>query len=234
MIRMRDRTAAAVSALPLMLLAGFVSAATPQPTQRELVRAVNSYLAAHGDLCVGKFAWPRDVTAEDRQNQVNDAVQLPVLERLGLVTSTAIVAPPVAEGAASSVGLDSRPAPAAAPAEPDRRYSLTEKGRRYYLQKKRVTLGAHDLPTEHDADLCVAQLSLNRVVKWTPPDQVRGHLETLVSYSYRVKPADWLADPQAREVFPVVDHIIRGQGNTLMTVTVEYQDGHWVPVLPAH
>ena len=41
-----------------------------------------------------------------------------------------------------------------------------------------------------------------------------------------------MADPQAREVFPVVDRIVRNDGNLLMSVTVRLQDGRWQPVLP--
>lgn len=194
-----------------MWTAGAVQAATDQPSERELTGAVTHYLSDHGDLCVGKFAWPRVVTSQDQTAHSNDAVQLPVLERLGLVESTEISAPA---------------------AETARSYSLTAKGRRYYTQKKRITLGAHDQPVEHDKDLCVARLSLDKVVKWSPPETMHGHPETVVRYTYHVKSADWMADPQAREVFPVVDRIIRNQDNMLMSVTVELQDGRWLPVLP--
>jgi hypothetical protein len=85
---------------------------------------------------------------------------------------------------------------------------------------------------EHDRDLCVARLSLDKVVKWSAPEPVHGHPETVVRYTYHVKSADWMADPQARQVFPVVDRIIRNQDNMLMSVTVGLQDGKWVPVLP--
>lgn len=132
----------------LIWTSGAVQAATDQPTERELTGAVTHYLSDHGDLCVGKFAWPRVVTSQDQAAHTNDAVQLPVLEHLGLVESTEISAPA---------------------AEPARSYSLTAKGRRYYTQKKRITLGAHDRPVEHDKDLCVARLSLEKVVKWSPP-----------------------------------------------------------------
>jgi len=201
-------------AIGSMLWSGPSQAETDRPSQIELTHAVAQYLSDHGDLCVGKFAWPRVVTAQDRVAKTNDAVQLPVLERLGLVESTDIASPG---------------------GEPDqtvKSYSLTEKGRQYYVQKRHVTLGAHDTPAVHDADLCVAHLALDRVVKWSPPEEVRGHLETVVRYTYHIKAVDWMDDPQARQVFPVVDRIIRHQDNMLMTVTVQLQDGQWRPVLP--
>jgi hypothetical protein len=221
----------------MVFVSGISQAGTAEPNQRALTRAVTRYLSDHGDLCVGKFTWPRVVTAEDRQNGTSDAVQLPVLERLGLVESTEIVAPAVVTPVATDPTLNSAahgslPGTSDATAEPAKRYSLTVKGRRYYLQKTRISLGAHDQPVEHEKDLCVARLSLDKVVKWSPPEQMHGHLETLVRYTYHINFADWMADPEARRVFPIVDRIIRGQGNLLMSVTVQLQDGKWVPVLP--
>jgi hypothetical protein len=228
----------------LMMTSGVLQAASDQPSERELTSAVKHYLSDHGDLCVGKFAWPRVVTQEDQAAHTNDAVQLPVLERLGLVESTEISAPPAAapaswtpaaaDATSNAAAQGSQSGASAAAAETARRYSLTAKGRRYYLQKKRITLGVHDQPVEHDEDLCVARLSLDKVVKWSPPEQVHGHRETVVHYTYHVKSADWMEDPQARQVFPVVDRIIRNQDNMLMSVTVELQDGKWMPVLPGH
>jgi hypothetical protein len=146
------------------------------------------------------------VTTADEQAGSNDAKQLPVLERLGVVRS-------VEDGTT-------------------KRYSLTAKGRQYYLQKKHVVLGLHDQPTEHDADFCVAHLTLDKVVKWSPPEPAHDHLETVVKYSYHIKAAEWMADPQAREVFPVVDRIIHGEGTLLMSATVQLQGDKLVPVLP--
>src|ERR1700679_3138300 len=85
---------AAGAAGALMGMSGPLQADMAQPSERELTRAVTHYLSDHGDLCVGKFTWPRVVTHQDQLARTNDAVQLPVLERLGLVESTEIPAPP--------------------------------------------------------------------------------------------------------------------------------------------
>lgn len=206
-------------AVGLTVASGLAQAAPDQPSRNDLKGAVDRYLVDHGDLCVGKFTWPRVVTAQDEAARTNDAVQLPVLERLGLVVSTVVSTPADADTGAQN-------APSA------KRYSLTDKGRRYYLKKKRITVGAHDRPTEHDADLCLGRLSLDQVVKWSTPEPVHGHLETVVRYTYHIKAADWMDDPQSRQVFPVVDRIIRHEDNMLMSVTVRLADGKWQPVLP--
>jgi hypothetical protein len=137
-------------------------------------------------------------------------VQLPVLERLGVVQSVEV----------------------AAAGAPTRRYSLTAKGRQYYLHKTRIILDVHSQPQERDADFCVARLTLDSVVRWDPPEPQHGHVETVVRYTYHIKAADWMSDPEAQKVLPVVARIIRGEGKLLMTVTAQLQDGRWVPVLP--
>jgi hypothetical protein len=213
-------------------LVGGVAQATTAPSQAMLTPAVKKYVNEHGDLCVGKFTWPRFVTEQDVHAGTNDALQLPVLERLGLLESTEVSSIRVTPAAGAPAAAGSAPAAAAEPVGPVKRYSLTAKGRKYYLEKKRTTLGAHDQLVEHDADLCVARLSLDKVVKWTAPEEAHGHVETVVSYTYKIKSADWMADPEARKVFPIVDRIIRGEGNAMMTATVRLQDGKWVPVLP--
>ncbi len=216
-------SACIAAAVSVLCIAGGSQAGTMEPSPRQMTTVATQYLAEHGDLCMAKYTWPRDVTPADRETHSNDAVQLPVLERLGLVQST--IVPVQADAAASS-------APPGDAVEPTRRYSLTAKGQQYYLRKKHSTLNVHGQAVEHDADFCVAHLTLDKVVKWTPPEQVHGQLETLVHYTYHIKPAQWMADPKARQVFPVADRIIRGQGNMLMSVTARFQDGKWVPVLP--
>jgi hypothetical protein len=199
-----------------------------EPSHQALSEAVTQYLKDHGDLCVGKPTWPRDLTAEQRQSNSNDAIQLPVLEHLGLVESKQIPAS-VAGGAATVPAQSSQPA---ASTEAVTRYSLTAKGQQYFLHKKRTVLGIHGQSLEQDADLCVASLSLDKVVKWSPPEQVKGHLQTIAQYTYHIKSADWMDDQEARKVFPVAARIIHGQGNLLMSVPVQLQDGKWLAVLP--
>src|SRR3984885_2845628 len=119
----------------LMWASGAVqAAATAEPSESELTRAVTHYLSDHGDLCVGKFTWPRVVTQQDQLTHTNDAVQLPVLERLGLVESTEISAPVAADVATNAAAQGSQSGSTAATAETARQYSLTAKGRQYYQE----------------------------------------------------------------------------------------------------
>ena len=219
-----------VAAAGAACMAATSQAATAVPSQTQLVEAVKAFLSDHGDLCMAKYTWPRDVTPGDEKTDRNDVVQLPVLERLGVVKSVEIRAPK--ETAASAVQTSASVPPQPAPIEVTKRYSLTEKGRKYYLQKKHTVIGRHDYVMEHDADFCVAHLTLDKVVKWSPPEPAHNHLETVVRYTYHIKAADWMSDPEAQKVFPIVDRIIRGDGSLMMSATVALQDGKWVPVLP--
>lgn len=224
---------AAIVAAGVMCMAGGAQAATAEagpaqagttqagpvnPDLKQLTRAVEAFLADHGDLCLAMYTWPRDVTFQDQQAGTNEAVQMPVLERLGVVRSVEVPA--------------TGDAGAGAPVGPTKRYSLTDKGNEYYLRKKRVILNVHSQPEEHDADFCVAHLTLNKVVRWSPPEPVHGHLQTVVRYTYNIKAAPFLSDPEARKVFPMVARIVRGAGILTMTATVQLEDGKWVPVLP--
>lgn len=181
-------------------------ASTADPKPEELTHAVEAFLADHGDLCLAMYSWPRDVTPEDRQAGSHEAVQLPVLERLGVVRSEDLSG--------------------------TKRYFLTAKGRESFLQKRRTTLDVHGQVEQHDGDFCVAHLTLDKVIKRSPTEQIHGRVETVASYTYKVRSAAWMADPQARKVFPMVDRIIRGEHNALMTATLQVQNGKWVPVLP--
>jgi hypothetical protein len=205
---------AAIAAASVMCMTG-AHAGTANPKPKELTRAVQEFLSDHGDLCLALYAWPRDVTPEDRQAGSNEAVQMPVLERLGVVRSEEIGLPAAGETS-----------------EPTKRYSLTDEGRQYFLRKKRITLDVHSQPEEHDADFCVAHLTLDKVIKWSPPEPVHDRVQTVVAYTYHIKAASFLDDPEARKVFPMVDRIVRGAGTLMMTATVQLQNGHWVPVLP--
>ena len=216
------------------MLIGAAHADEKNPSRRAITKAVQKYLQEQGDLCVGKFTWPRDVTADDRQQGSNDALQLPVLERLGLVESVEIPAVASVNRAAAAIGLQpgAPVSPQLAPAAPARRYSLTDKGRQFYLRRKMTSLGSHDEAADHDGDFCVAHLSLDKVVKWTPPEGPEGHVQTLVAYTYRIKPADWTADPEVRQVFPRVDMIIHSAGTLQLNESFRLLDGNWIPVLP--
>lgn len=178
------KTISLPAALALLALAG--CADKDAPNEANFTHAMQEYLAARGDLCVNKNSWPIDVTREEARQGSRNTVQLPVLEKLGVVRS----ADAVAEG------------------QPVRRYELTDTGRRYYLARTPYKRDTGHAVAAHD--LCVAKLTLKKVQHWeAAPGKAQ---EMVVSYTYDIAPAPWASDAEARRVFPVIDRLVQGAG----------------------
>jgi hypothetical protein len=150
--------------------------------------AVTGYLDKRGDLCLGKYDWPIEVSVQEIQAGGRNAVQLPVLEKLGVVQSIAVSSDDHAQPAAALVA---------------RRYELTETGKKYYLKRE----GAR----AHPADFCAAKLSLDKVVSWEVHEN-GAQSEAVVTYTYRVDAAPWAKDADAQRVFPAVARVLSGAG----------------------
>jgi hypothetical protein len=208
--------------LNILLIAALCSSATlvdAKPvalTQRTFVPAVENYLRDSGDLCVGKFDWPITVTAHDREIGASNAVQMPVLEKLGLVT---VSETPDAHPREASQGVDSVT-----------RYELTEEGKKFYLVKKTTSLGPGDQPVVHQGDFCVAKLSLNKVISWDAPKVVDGQQQTTVAYTYHIVAADWTRNAQLQQVFPRVGLVVRGEGTLQLKESFRLTKRGWVAV----
>lgn len=194
-------------AAALAFLSHAAHAASPNMNAEAFAPAIEAYLAEKGHVCLGKFTWPVVVSNGDRQAGTKDAVQMPVLEKLGLVQSSA-------DAAAT-------------------KYDLSEAGRKYYLLKKTVTLGPGDARVLQPGDLCGAALKLDHVVNWTQLETAAGQAQTTVKYTYRVaEPADWILQPDLNRVFPMVHRVLNGAGSMQLEQTFAWSDGHWTAVVP--
>src|SRR5262249_2027859 len=96
------------AAASVLALAG--CALPGEPTGGTLRPAMEKFLAERGDLCLGKYDWPIEVSERDFQAGTRDAVQLPVLEKAGIVRSS----------------TQARTT----------RYELTEAGRKFYIERE--------------------------------------------------------------------------------------------------
>jgi hypothetical protein len=162
------------------------------PTAAEFTRGVQEYLDRRGDLCVGRPRWPIDVPEGARSGP--DAVQLPVLERLGVVTSTVLAER--RDGVATPFNV--------------RRYRLTTTGRAHYIDRQtRLPASLEDPRADEHADFCVLKLALDKVTKWQV--QAGGAEAALVSYTYRVDAPPWVRDPSFQKVFPAVTRLVAGE-----------------------
>jgi len=202
----------------IMLLLAVALAACAAPTQvsdpvanpHTLKTALDDYLRVHGDFCLGKFTWPIRVTEHDRRSGSNDAVQMPVLERLGLVNST----------------ID--------PMHPTEQiYSLTDVGRKFYVAKDVVTRESVDTFVAHPGDLCAVKLRLDKVVSWKAVAFVDGHAQTTVKYTYAIADAPpWAEDPELRRVFPWLDRILASERHLQLEQLFTWSNGAWAAVVP--
>jgi hypothetical protein len=191
------------SLLALTILTALAACGRQRTLNREnLSRGMAAYLEQRGDLCLGKNFWPVDVTQREARSGARDAVQMPVLKRLGLVSSTETFAE-VEEGEEK------------VPAKVQR-YQLTDAGRRYFLPR-----GRHG---EALNDLCAAKLSLDQVVSWEAADPKH----VVVTYTYKVKAAPWTRDPEARRVFPAVARVIQGEGAARMKEGFTLTSRGWI------
>ena len=229
MTRLQTRSMKSVlSAAAAFALAATVSGCgrSAEPTAADIDAAMTTYLAQRGDLCLAKAQWPIDVTEREIRAGARNAVQMPVLEKLGLVTM----------GVAEVDALDDD---GVSHHMKVRRYAMTDAGKKFYVV--RTVHGANG-KTLSQGDFCAAKLSLDKVVGWSKdtsaaivareaaasaPADVQ---QMVVTYTYHVTPAPWATDADAQKVFPVVAGVIRGDGVAQLNETVRLTDHGWVAV----
>ena len=203
------------SALVLLtLLAACQDPQAQQANRANFTAAVADYLAQRGHLCIAKYEWPVVVTEADRRASSADALQMALLESLGLVAGhDTTVLRKDAAGAASTL--------------PARNYALTAAGLPYYLHVPVVVAGATRRVT-HPADFCVARLSLDRIFGWGAPQVMGGRVVTSVLFSYQIDPAPWTRTPEARRAFPLVMRAIDNAGSLQLRLGVHLTPQGWV------
>ncbi|SMG55093.1 hypothetical protein [Paraburkholderia susongensis] len=203
----------ALSLIALTLIAGCHNR-SQDANQENFTAAINDFLGQRGHLCLAKYDWPVYTTTDDRASGARDAVQMPVLEKLGLVKGNDMMV--------ERVDADGKKITAAA-----RQYQLTSEGQKYYLHIPEVVATGTSHVT-HPADLCAATLTLDKVVGWERPMQLDGKTVTSVVYTYKVEPAAWAKDPDAQRVFPMVKRVIEGAGTMQLREGVHLTSNGWV------
>jgi hypothetical protein len=187
----------------LMLAAGTAQAA--QLPNKAMAAGLRKYLAQHGDVCVGKFDWPIDVVPGDAEAGSRDAIQLPVLAKLGLVS---------AESGMTQRGEQQVPV---------ERYSLTEAGKKFYLKRDTTTVSPTGEKIVRTGDFCVGKLSVAKLVSW---DEATG----TASYTYKFAAAPWMKEAPAQQVFPMIAYIMKGEGQLQMKQRLRLDHGRWIGV----
>lgn len=189
------------------------SPGTGDSTRKALTTALKEFLAQRGDICLAKYDWPIDVSARDVAAKTRDAVQMPVMEQLGLVKHS--------EGYVV-YKTDGQPEEKV----PTKRYELTELGRSFYKTRETVSHPHTGQNVTHHGDLCAGHLGLDSIVRVDAADGSTSRVN--VSYLYSFAPEAWVKDGQIREVFPMLDMLIKGQGKQAMTQRFHFDGQAWV------
>jgi len=184
------------------------------PSAAAFTPGLIAYLNVRGDLCLGKNEFPIDVSEREVISGSRNALQMPALERGGLVLSSD----------AMSEGSEEEPP------HHVRRYELTALGRQAYRAREVTT---SDAKVVQQSDLCVAKLSLDRVVGWelgagTPRTAV-------VEYTYRATRLPWAENPDILRVFPAVARVLGGVSRAQLSESFVLTQHGWVAreLLPA-
>jgi len=180
-----------------------------------LTKGIEAYLAQRGDLCIGRQEWPVDVAAGDRASRTRDAIQMPVLERLGVVAGHKITV--------RTTGDDDKPVDTAIT-----RYELTERGRQSYIDRRTRRPVPPGGRGGAPADLCVVRVSLDKVASWETPPADRPPASAVVSYTYKVDVVPWMRDPEALRVFPAIARLIAGAGKAELKEGLVLTSTGWV------
>ena len=206
----------ALAALTLLaLLAACDNRQAREPSRANFTAAIGDYLAQRGHLCIARYDWPIVVPDADRQAHGADALQLALLETLGLASG-------------HDVNVMHKDAGGAATTSPAREYALTAAGQKYYVHAPVVVATATQRVT-HPGDFCVATLALDRVFGWEKPQTIAGRTVSSVLFSYRVvDPAPWTATPAARRAFPLVMRAIDNAGTLQLRLGVHLTPRGWI------
>ena len=177
---------------------------------------MQAYLAQRGDLCLAKNTWPIDVTQKEIDLGARNALQMPVLERLGLVKSSVAKVIATEEDRSAEILVH--------------RYELSARGREFYLSKPMRSMKSDGSSKTANGDLCAAKLTLDRVVDWQAVSSSGSEKMVVVNYTYHVSAADWVKDAEIQKVFPMLARVINGAGSMQLQESFKLTPTAWVAV----
>ena len=158
-----------------------------KPSAANFTKAINAYLAKHGQVCaLVDQTFPANVTLPEQKQQMGIGPQAAALEQAGLVRGSNTTA--VVHGLMDALSGPTAP-------QPVRRYELTDEGKNYFRQTL-VGLG-------QAGEFCYGQKAVDSIVKWTEPTAMGPYTQSEVTYSYKiVNLAAWAQQPGIRQAFP--------------------------------
>ena len=183
-----------------------------KPSDKTFTKAINEYLAKHGEACtvIGR-PFPIDIPRLEQNQQYEIGPKLMALEQAGLVQGVETTA--VIHGM-----LD--PLRGSTPPQPVKRYELTANGKKYFQQIP-GSLGK-------TGGFCYGQKSVDSIVKWTEPATMGTSSQTEVTYTYRiVDPADWAERHEVQQAFSDIRTTINGASKTNEVAGLQLTSAGW-------
>ena len=184
--------------------------------KENLTTGMEAYLAKRGDLCLAKNVWPIDVTQREIDAGGRNAIQMPILEKMGLVSYSVATVRATADGVSADIKV--------------RRYDLTDEGKKYYLHKEMRSIKSDGDVKFQQGDLCAAKLTLDKVVGWEVSKTSGNEKMVVVNYTYKADAAPWTKDVDVQHVFPMVDRIVKGAGTMQLQESFKLTPDGWVAV----
>ena len=182
-----------------------------KPSKANFAKAINQYLATHGDVCtvIGN-RFPIDIPRSGENLRSYTATRMAALEQAGLVRSTDTTA--VVRDIPNPFA---RPAPQAV-----KRYDLTEEGRKYFR-----LIPSADGQT---GGFCYGQKSVDSIIKWTEPETTGAYSQTEVTYTYKIaNPASWAKAPGVQQVFSDIQTTFTGASRTPQIAGLRLTNKGW-------
>lgn len=185
---------------------------TKKPSGANFWKAINQYLAKHGESCTGiAREFPVDITEPEQRLQSDTATRMAVLEQAGLVRSsktTAVV----------HRMLDALHGPT--PPQPVKRYELTAEGQKY-IQKTPGIFG-------QTVSFCYGDKTVDSIVKWTEPAKAGSYSQTEVTYTYKIANlAPWAKQPDVQREFGDVRTTVNGISKSNEIIDLQLTNQGW-------
>jgi len=141
---------------------------TKKPDDANFTKAINLYLAKHGQACmsIGQ-TFPIDVPESEQKDPYGIAPEMAALEQAGLVHGSNTIA--MVHGM-----LDALRGPT--PPQPVKRYELTAEGKKYFRQTPGIF--------EKNGEFCYGEKVVDSIVKWTEPMTTGPSSQSEVTYTY--------------------------------------------------
>jgi hypothetical protein len=183
-----------------------------KPSDANFRKAINQYLAKHGEACtmIGR-EFPVDVTESEQRLQSDTASQMAVLEQTGLVRSsnaTAVV----------HEMLDALHGPT--PPQPVKRYELTAEGQKYF-QKTPGIFG-------QTTSFCYGEKTVDSIVRWTEPSTMGAVTQTEVTYTYKIVDlAPWAKRSDVQREFGDVRATVSGISKSNEIIGLQLTNQGW-------